>query len=359
MRFRVLPTIFLFLILGSLSKYYAQDSNTVYYRIYMEKKVSSYYIAKEKISTGFFKEGSGFRIPEAELPDSYPADFTMFQDLYNALVGGYFSIDYGAIDKDLILELFIRNLDPETGRYNVLGEDNDTLFAYFEIRIIELPDDTYDPSDPNIFNNLPDSSFFPVDSSYYFNEGKYARLTLPKSDYFMNFLDSIGIAHDDSLSFAYMQYDDWDSNGVKTNDWNGNGIEITDTPDSISFKAIHLSKVGGGRGRIHKRRFEDPTGIKEIPQIPEDFLLEQNYPNPFNPETKIRYTINNKQNNSSFVQLNVYNILGEKVRTLVNKKQLPGKYEVSFNASDLASGIYIYTLRSNNILQTRKMILMK
>ncbi len=359
MRFRSLTAIFLFFILGSFSKYYAQDSNTVYYRIYMEKKVSSYYTAKEKISTGIFKEGSGFRIPEAELPDSYPADFSMFQDLYNALVGGYFSIDYGAIDKDLILELFIRNLDPETGKYKLQGEDNDTLFAYFEIRIGELPDDTYDPNDPNVFNTLPDSSFFPVDSSYYFNEGKYARLTLPKSDYFMNFLDSIGIAQDDSLSFAYMQYDDWDSNGVKTYDWNGNGIEITDTPDSITFKAIHLSKVGGGRGRIHKRRFEDPTGVEGIRQLPEDFMLEQNYPNPFNPETKIRYTINNKQNNTSFVQLNVYNILGEKVRTLVNKKQFSGKYEVSFDASDLTSGIYIYTLRSNNLLQTRKMILMK
>jgi hypothetical protein len=359
MRFKEVFAVFIFIILGNISQSFAQDSNTVYYRIYMEKKVSSYYTAKEKISTGIFKEGSGFLIPEAELPDSYPADFTMFQDLYNALVGGYFSIDYGAIDKDLILELFIRNLDPETGKYKPQGEDGDTLFAYFEIRIGELPDDTYDPDDPNVFSTLPDSSFFPVDSSYYFNEGKYARLTLPKSDYFMNFLDSIGIARDDTLSFAYMQYDDWDTNGTKTNDWNGNGIEITDTPDSITFKAIHLSKVGGGRGRIHKRRFEDPTGIEENYGVPIEFNLEQNYPNPFNPETKIRYTINNSQNNVSFVQLDVYNILGKKVRTLVSKKQRSGNYEVLFDASNLASGMYIYTLRNNNLLQTRKMILMK
>ena len=359
MRFRSLFAVSLFIILGSHSKYFAQDTNTVYYKIYMEKTVSSYYTAKERISSGIFKEGSGFVIPEAELPDSYPADFSMFQNLYNALVGGYFSIDYGAINKDIVLELFIRNLDPETGKYKQLGEDGDTLFTYFEIRIVELPDSSYDP---NNLENIPDSSYFPVDSSYYFNEGKYARLTLPKSDYFLNFLDSIGISRNDSLSFAFMQYDDWDSSGEKTNDWNGNGIEITDTQDSITFKAIHLSKVGGGRGRIHKRRFEDPTSVGGIQIIPEDFLLEQNYPNPFNPTTVIKYQIPNvKTQNiaSQQVQLKVYNILGEKVRTLVNKKQFPGNYEVTFDASDLASGIYIYTLRSNNLLKTRKMILMK
>jgi len=290
MRFRSLFAVSLFIILGSHSKYFAQDTNTVYYKIYMEKTVSSYYTAKERISSGIFKEGSGFVIPEAELPDSYPADF---------------SIDYGAINKDIVLELFIRNLDPETGKYKQLGEDGDTLFTYFEIRIVELPDSSYDP---NNLENIPDSSYFPVDSSYYFNEGKYARLTLPKSDYFLNFLDSIGISRNDSLSFAFMQYDDWDSSGEKTNDWNGNGIEITDTQDSITFKAIHLSKVGGGRGRIHKRRFEDPTSVGGVQIIPEDFLLEQNYPNPFNPETKIRYTINNNRNNTSLIQLNVYNM---------------------------------------------------
>ncbi len=359
MRFRGLISVLIFLILGSYSKNFAQDSNTVFYRIYMEKKLSSYYTAKEKISSGIFKEGKGFRIPPSVLPDSYPADFSMFQNLYNALVGGYFSIDYGAINSNLLLELFIRNLDPDTGKYKPQGEDGDTLFAYFEIRITELPDSVKDPDDLDL-SQLPDSSYFPVDSSYYFNKGKYARLSLPKTEYFLNFLDSIGISRNDSLSFAYMQYEDWDSNGTKTNDWNGNGIEVTDTPDSIIFKAIHLSKVGGGRGRIHKRRFDYQTSIEKIPGLPDKFNLEQNYPNPFNPTTTIRYKLSsNERGETREVKLVVYNILGEKVRTLVNKKQKAGIYEVSFDASDLTSGIYIYTLRSNNLIQTRKMILLK
>ncbi len=358
MRLKGIFIVFIFLILGGFSQYFGQDSNKVYYKIYLQKPKVNGFAPKFEISSGVFKEGQGFVIPEADLSKSIWADFTMFQDLFNALVGGYFRIDYGAIDKDIVLRFFIRNLDTETGKYKPGGEDNDTLFSYFEIEIWELPDSTYDPDDPS---GLPDSSYFPVDSSYYFNEGKYARLTLPKSDAFLNFLDSVGIARDDSLSFAYMQYDDWDSNGVKTNDWNGNGIEITDTPDSITFKAIHLSKVGGGRGRIHKRRFEDPTGIERIQGIPTGFNLEQNYPNPFNPTTTIKYSLPKVKTLQATqqVQLNVYNILGEKVRTLVNQVQYAGNYEVSFDASDLPSGIYIYTLRSNNLIQIRKMILMK
>ncbi|MCP5062727.1 MAG: T9SS type A sorting domain-containing protein [Ignavibacteriae bacterium] len=356
MRARAVIVFFFILILGISNWNYGQDSNKVYYKIFMEKS-NQYGTFPIKIDEGLFKEGDGFVIPESVLP-SFPYNFTMFQDLYDALVGGFFRIDHGALDKDIILKLYISNLDSETGTYKPEGEDSDTLFAYFEIRIWELPDSTYSPDD---LSSLPDSSFYSEDMSYYFNENKYARLTLPKTDKFMNFLDTIGIARDDSLSFAFLQYEDWDSNSVKTNGWNGDGIEIIDGQDSITFKAIHLSKVGGGRGRIHKDRdSNDPTGIYGNLTIPNDFNLEQNYPNPFNPETKIRYSIpNSAGHNNTFVKLDVYNVLGKKVKTLINENQRAGNYEVSFDASELASGIYIYSLQSNNLILTRKMIVLK
>ena len=88
---------------------------------------------------------------------------------------------------------------------------------------------------------------------------------------------------------------------------------------------------------------------------PTHFSLEQNYPNPFNPSTTIEYSIPESGN----VKLNVYNSLGEEVETLVNEEKPAGNYEVNFNASELASGIYFYQLRSGAFNQTKKMILIK
>ena len=95
--------------------------------------------------------------------------------------------------------------------------------------------------------------------------------------------------------------------------------------------------------------------VVEAYTLPETFWLNQNYPNPFNPSTKIKFVIPQ----SSFVNLKVYNVLGNEVATLINEEKLPGEYEVEFNASDLASGIYFYTIRAGNFSQTKKLILLK
>lgn len=92
------------------------------------------------------------------------------------------------------------------------------------------------------------------------------------------------------------------------------------------------------------------------------FSLEQNYPNPFNPTTKIRYNIPFVEMvplKFSKVTLNVYDILGNEVATLVNEEKLPGIYEVEFNAERLGSGVYFYILRAGNYTSTKKMVLIK
>jgi hypothetical protein len=89
--------------------------------------------------------------------------------------------------------------------------------------------------------------------------------------------------------------------------------------------------------------------------IPEGFNLYQNYPNPFNPATTIKYDIVKTQE----VKLTVYDILGREIATLVNTQQQPGSYEVSWDASNFASGIYFYTLTSGNFVATKKLILLK
>lgn len=96
---------------------------------------------------------------------------------------------------------------------------------------------------------------------------------------------------------------------------------------------------------------------------PEDYSLEQNYPNPFNPSTKIKYTIPSviasETKQSQMVSLKVYDVLGNEVATLVNEEKPAGSYEVSFDATQLASGMYLYRLQASSFVETRKMILIK
>ena len=108
----------------------------------------------------------------------------------------------------------------------------------------------------------------------------------------------------------------------------------------------------------------DLSGLTEInndeTSIPEEFYLYQNYPNPFNSVTTIKYKINRE----SYVQLKIFNILGEEVRTLIKENESPGVYQVSWNGmSDtdkpLESGVYICQLVVNDRIDRRKLILLK
>jgi hypothetical protein len=100
--------------------------------------------------------------------------------------------------------------------------------------------------------------------------------------------------------------------------------------------------------------------LEEAPFIisnntPKEFELLQNYPNPFNPATTIKYSVPV----TGQVKMSVYNSMGQLVKELVNEVQTSGTYNVSFNGSDLASGVYLYRLEAGNYLETKKMILVK
>lgn len=98
------------------------------------------------------------------------------------------------------------------------------------------------------------------------------------------------------------------------------------------------------------------TNIKnELAELPKEFNLLQNYPNPFNPKTVIKYQLPK----SGFVRLKVYDILGNEVSTLVDSFVYAGEYEVEFNARNVPSGVYFYTLSSGNYKQTKKLLLLK
>jgi hypothetical protein len=98
------------------------------------------------------------------------------------------------------------------------------------------------------------------------------------------------------------------------------------------------------------------VNIRQIDDnIQKETMLYQNYPNPFNPSTTIRYRINKVGR----VSLGIYDILGQKLQTLVDETQPPGTYELTFDSSNIASGIYIYVLKTESIIEKRKMVVIK
>jgi parallel beta-helix repeat protein len=106
---------------------------------------------------------------------------------------------------------------------------------------------------------------------------------------------------------------------------------------------------------ILRKHFGGKSKETEEELLPTEYTLYQNYPNPFNPVTTIKYDLPN----ASDVSLFIYDILGRKVKVLVNTGQQAGRYEVQFNASNLASGVYIYQLVADKYINSKKMILLK
>ena len=174
----------------------------------------------------------------------------------------------------------------------------------------------------------------------------------------------IGNVASSTLSWSANDGTDWEDISTIEN----NSTEyIWTVPQTDSALNRCLLKMDWGDDASITQRFSilpegSPNDVikSDVSVIPSQFELSQNYPNPFNPTTKIKYSIPNiGASLTESVRLTVYDVLGNEIRTLVNKIQQPGSYEVRFDASGLPSGIYFYLLKAGNYIETKKMILMK
>jgi hypothetical protein len=98
------------------------------------------------------------------------------------------------------------------------------------------------------------------------------------------------------------------------------------------------------------------NSVRQLGDLPQGFALAQNYPNPFNPTTTINFSLGKASN----VKLTVYNVLGQKVATLINNSHMDvGAYAVQFDARNLASGVYFYRFEAGDFKANKKMLLIK
>ncbi len=141
----------------------------------------------------------------------------------------------------------------------------------------------------------------------------------------------------------------------------------TDQLTTNDLLAVHISGGGlewGPGLAVGKNRtaliYPIVVSVNEATVSVNNFYLYQNYPNPFNPTTKIKFTVPSVGTSlMKFVQIKVYDVLGNEIATLVNEEKPAGNYEVEFNSTDLPSGIYFYQLKAGSFIQTRKMVYLK
>ena len=136
----------------------------------------------------------------------------------------------------------------------------------------------------------------------------------------------------------------------------------SNSPKLYSFTDKNL--VGGSKFMYRLKQIDidgtfEYSDAVEIEVLPTKYELYQNYPNPFNPTTNIKFSLPE----DTRIAINIYNLLGEKVASVLNEDVKAGFHQVDFNTNSagytIASGVYIYTIESKNFTQVKKMILMK
>lgn len=141
--------------------------------------------------------------------------------------------------------------------------------------------------------------------------------------------------------------------------WN---VRVSDGVDTVAVRSGIITGFGNRFESVLFNRLtlerNEATSIDDgegLSGVPRTFELKQNYPNPFNPSTVIRYAVPEASN----VRIDVFNVLGQRVSTLVNREHQAGTFNVTFDAANLSSGMYFYRLESANTVLTQKMMLIK
>jgi len=304
----------LFFIFTVIITYSQEKVDTVYYNFNIFNPNTGITLGTD---SGFFLEGSYLTVK----PQTLSASYTQWQNVYDAIVGSNLGIENGAIDTTILLNITLNELSSVSSSYDEIA--GQTVFMYLEADVIER------------------GIWYDITEHYYFKNGKKAFMNIPITTVFQNFCTSIGIDINAGISFAYLEVD-----GLGNETWEPSGLSWTKDTDTIRLSLEHFSKFGGGKTL---------STVEKLIDKPNEFTLKQNFPNPFNPLTNIVYSIPY----DGYVEIKLYNAIGTEVQSLIAEQKSAGTYQLTFNANNLTSGIYYYTIRYEKNQLTRKMILIK
>jgi len=137
--------------------------------------------------------------------------------------------------------------------------------------------------------------------------------------------------------------------------WTALGMDGANVCSVTANSTSNIIIAGTKDGKVFKISGTQATAVNKIDELPVDFKLSQNYPNPFNPTTTIEFALPK----AGKYALKIYNVIGQEVASLIDNELSAGYQKVTFNASRMASGIYIYRLSGNNVNMSKKMMLIK
>ncbi len=257
---------------------------------------------------------------------TFPQEDQDAQFFYNLLVGGSIEFPDGCLTENIHCDIVLSglcNLDLS----NLPSEQNVLELVYLNITVTGEKSGVHNPNE-----------------YYYLANNLETTLKIPLSK-ILPFLNYMSYSLDDFTPYYVNSDNQIDFNGIR---------KVVDG-NYLSIYSKHFSTIGIGFKVDTTGSSQNPTSVNSSSVTPDLYKLDQNYPNPFNPSTKISYTLPN----AGFTKLTVYNSLGEEVQSLVRENQSAGSYTVNFDAANLPSGMYLYSLSSGNFKQTNKMILMK
>jgi len=257
----------------------------------------------------------------------------------------FYTVVQGAVDTTRHAEVIASRED----------DPNNKVIVVFEKRA----GNTYDLYDATRDNNV----WTPFNTWVVPDENKWPSMYLRKIDGSQNFraaFEQSGVGNTTPRLIKYKGYDGstWSQSfqfSVPSNEVTG--LQKPEVGDLDGNTPVSAFAGASFNGVYFDNQSWTPVGIEDdfLSQIPTEFKLLQNYPNPFNPSTNIKYSVPEL----SFVNIIVFNLIGEEIAELVNEELQSGNYEVNFDAANLPSGIYFYRFQTASFVETKKMVLLR
>ncbi len=320
------------------------------------------YNSNSDFSWGFYKS-RGWTVPNlVTFMESHDEERLMYKNLNYGKISGDYSIKNLsiALERQKLAAAFFFTL-PGPKMIWQFGELGYDFSINYNGRVGEKPIrwDYYDNSDrKELYDMYSKLIKIRNNNEVFRNPRTSVELTLNNS----NGLKRIGLSHSSMSVIIIGNF------GVETqtinprfyysatwyDDINSDSLVVNDTQLPIELKPGEFRILSNKHFNTGESEPIDP------PIITYQFKLSQNYPNPFNPVTTIKYTVPSAETERfQFVQLKIYNVLGNEITTLVDEVKSPGEYEIDFNGSTFSNGVYFYSLSYGDKLLTKKMLLLK
>lgn len=298
-----------------------------------------------------YRKDADTEVPSHSIPNPEKSDYEVFVATNN---------NYSQLPPNVLVRISVygwQNQPYLIAKFTVVNRETTPLQPYIGIEFIPQPDGTYglETVKYDMFSGIG-YSFRGTSPLVGYKIFSGSTNSFRVIDWYSNYYDQ------DTSFWNWMTPASFDTSFVAGGD--GSVAFLTQTPVSVAPNdSVHFYigiAVGNNENELYTNMKAASAKYNTLVSVDDEvnpftYKLEQNYPNPFNPSTRIEFTIPTKEK----VELSVYNSIGQKVATLIDKELHAGYHYVDFDAKDLSGGVYFYKIKAGNFVSTKKMVLIK